>query len=93
MKKVETSSGFVCMVNEDARRDWRLLDALDDAQSDEMLTRLRGVRSLCRLLLNEDGYKALQQHLAEPNGTVDMHAMEREVIEIFGLLGDGSSKN
>ena len=92
MKNITTSSGFECAVNEDARRDWRIVDALADAQSDSLVQRLKGLQKLCKLLIGEDGYSALQKVLAEPNGTVDMHAMEREIVEIFKLLGDGSGE-
>ena len=92
MKKIKTSSGFVAEINEDVGRDWRLFDAVADAQSDDTSTRMRGVRQICLLLLGKSGYVALQQHLAEPDGTVDVHAMEREIIEIFGAVGE-STKN
>ena len=87
MKEFTTSSGFTAQINEKAAEDWRLFDAVSDAQSDNAGTRMLGVRQICLLLLGKPGYSALQKHLAAPDGSVDVHAMEREILEIFGALG------
>lgn len=87
MKEFTTSSGFTAQINDKAAEDWRLFDAVSDAQSDDAGTRMLGVRQICLLLLGKPGYSALQKHLAVPDGSVDVHAMEREILEIFGALG------
>ena len=87
MKEFTTSSGFTAQINDKAADDWRLFDAVSDAQSDDAGTRMLGVRQICLLLLGKPGYSALQKHLAAPDGSVDVHAMEREILEIFGALG------
>lgn len=87
MKEFTTSSGFTAQINDKAAEDWRLFDAVSDAQSDDAGTRMLGVRQICLLLLGKPGYSALQKHLAAPDGSVDVHAMEREILEIFGALG------
>lgn len=87
MKEFTTSSGFTAQINDKAAEDWRLFDAVSDAQSDDAGTRMLGARQICLLLLGKPGYSALQKHLAAPDGSVDVHAMEREILEIFGALG------
>lgn len=87
MMEFTTSSGFTAQINDQAANDWRLFDAVSDAQSDNAGTRMLGVRQICLLLLGKPGYAALQKHLAAPDGSVDVHAMEREILEIFGAIG------
>lgn len=92
MKIFQTSSGFEAEINDKAAEDWRLFDAVSDAQSDNAAVRMLGIRQICILLLGKDGYTALRKHVAAPDGSVSVHDMEREILEIFGALGD-SSKN
>lgn len=92
MREFTTSSGFTAEINEQAAEDWRLYDAVSETQSESVGKRLLGVRKICILLLGQSGYDALMKHLAAPDGSVPLQAMEREILEIFGALGE-SSKN
>lgn len=88
----KTSSGFEFSVRPDAGEDWRLVDAMSDTQSDNRLTQLMGTRNVCKILLGEDGYRALEKHLQHDDGFIDTQDVNREISEIFTLIGD-SSKN
>lgn len=87
MIEFTTSSGFTAQINDQAANDWRLFDAVSDAQSEDAGSRMLGVRQICLLLLGKPGYTALQKHLAAPDGSVPTEAMEREILEIFGAIG------
>ncbi len=92
MKIFQTSSGFSAEINDKATEDWRLYDAVSDTQSENAGKRLLGVRQICILMLGQSGYDALKKHIAAPDGSISVQDMEREILEIFGALGE-SSKN
>ena len=89
----KTASGFAFTVPENVGSDWRLVDAIDDAQSEDRMAQLRGIRAICKIMLGPDGYERLKNHLAEKSGYINMKRMEAEILEVFAAVKAVAGKN
>ena len=86
-----TKSGFSYAVPDTLGDDFRVLEALEQSQSGDVLAYVR----LTRLVLGEEGMTALKAHLAREGGFVSTEALVREMTEIFTAVSqkDKSVKN
>lgn len=89
MIKIKTSSGFECEINSNKKNDWRLLKAISKCEHSE--TALEGGIELEAALLGPDGSDALEKHLEEQDGYVDISKLFDELREILDQIDD--SKN
>ena len=87
-----TKSGFQFEVPDGIGNDFRIVEAIADADSGDESERLRGTVDLVRLLLGEDGKKALYRHLAEICGSVPTDRVIEEVTEILKLARERSKE-
>ena len=83
-----TSSGFKFTVNDKLKNDFRFILALSDLRSDDADRQLAGSAALVRIVLGEDGAKALYQHVTEPDGTLPTDKVMHEITEIITLSGE-----
>ena len=82
MIKGTTKSGFAFEVNEGISNDFRVLEAIADADSEDESAKVRGSVELVRLILG-DGKKALYKHLEGIHGSVPVDVVIAEVVEIL----------
>lgn len=82
MVKGITKSGFTFEVNKEAFNNMELLDALN-----EMDKNLLAVPHVCKMLLGENGKKALYDHLRLEDGRVPVDAVTEEIKDIFISIG------
>lgn len=80
-----TKSGFRFTLREGAAEDFRVVEALADADSGDASAVLRGTVQLVRLLLGEDGKRALYDHLIAQHGSVPTARVSEEITEILTL--------
>lgn len=82
MIKGTTKSGFAFEVSEGIGNDFRVLEAIADADNEDESVKVRGAVELVRLILG-DGKKALYKHLEAAHGGVPVDAVLSEVVEIL----------
>lgn len=85
-----TKSGFAFEVPEGIENDFRVLEAIADADSEDASAKLRGTVELVRLLLGEDGKKRLYRKLRAECGSVPTEKVIAEVTEILQIAGERS---
>lgn len=78
-----TKSGFSYAVNDGISEDFRVVEALADADSADASEQLRGSVALVRLMLGEDGKQALYAHLLAKYGSVPTARVSEEITEIL----------
>lgn len=86
-----TKSGFAYEIDESLADDFRLVEAIADADSDDASDKLRGTVNLVRLLLGEKGKKALYKHLQETRGSVPTEAVIEAATEIMQAAREKSA--
>ena len=86
--KRTTSSGFTFTVNEKLKNDFRFVVALSDMTNGDADAQLAGSASLVRIVLGEQGARALYKHVAESDGTVPTDKIMQEITEIIRLSGE-----
>lgn len=91
MIKVQTTSGFVCNVDERKAKSWEFLEALVDCESKDESTALKGMRNVVPILLGEDGLKKLLKH-TEKDGLTDIEVVMSEFKEIMEQVGAKTKK-
>ena len=91
MVKVQTTSGFVCNVDERKAKSWDFLEALVDCESKDESIALRGITKIIPLLLGTDGLEKLKKH-TEKDGLSDIETMMAEFKEILELIGTQTKK-
>lgn len=90
MVKVQTTSGFVCNIDERLAKTWDFLDALVDCESADESTQLRGMRNIIPLLLGDD-FERFKEH-TKVNGLTDIENMMLEFKEILTQIGTKPKK-
>lgn len=80
-----TKSRFRFSLRDGAADDFRVVEALADADSGDASAVLRGTVQLVRLLLGEDGKAALYEHLISLHGSVPTARVSEEITEILTL--------
>lgn len=85
-----TKSGFAFEVPDGIESDFRVLEAIADADSEDASAKLRGTVELVRLLLGEEGKKRLYSKLRAECGSVPTEKVIEEVTEILQLAGERS---
>ena len=91
MVKVQTTSGFVCNVDERKAKSWEFLEALVDCESKDESKALRGMVTIIPLLLGEDGLEKLKKH-TEKDGFTDIEVIMTEFKEILEQIGAKTKK-
>ena len=91
MVKIQTTSGFVCNVDERKAKSWEFLEALVDCESKDESTALRGMKNIVPLLLGQDGLDRLKKH-TEKDGYSDIEDMMAEFKEIIEQVGAKTKK-
>lgn len=86
--KGKTQSGFKFNIDERIIEDWRLIDAIAMAESDDPSDQLKGTRAVADLLLGEEK-EALIKFLQEKNdGFVPAKEMTNIIAEIITSIRD-----
>ena len=86
---MRTASGFEFEIAPEALDNWELLEDLVDLE-----TSSAKIVSVCRRLLGADGAEKLKDHCRDENGKVSASAMQDEIADILGKLGeDNKAKN
>lgn len=80
--EIRTSSGFCCVIDEDALNDMELLEDLEALDQGNPLR----VPSALHRLLGDDGKKAIYDHVRTDDGRVPVDRVSTELAEIFGAL-------
>ena len=78
----KTKSGFKFTIDERALDDWRLIEAINDSESNDGSIVIRGMINLQTLLLGDQA-DALKKHIADKNdGFIPKDAILNTMIEI-----------
>ena len=91
MVKVQTTSGFVCNVDERKAKDWNFLEALVDCENENESIALRGITKVVPLLLGTNEFEKLKKHV-EKDGIADVEVMMSEFKEILEQIGEKTKK-
>ncbi|MBO7423206.1 MAG: hypothetical protein J6T99_07470 [Oscillospiraceae bacterium] len=79
-----TKSGFEFAVDPRILTDWRFTMAVAKTQSGKDIEKLAGVEQMASLLLGDEQYQKLLEHVAEQNqGFVPAEAVIAEMTEIM----------
>lgn len=77
-KKKKTSTGFVYSIDENVLNNFELLDLFAEVDENPLL-----LPKLIKILLGEEGKKALYDHVRLEDGTVPADKIEKELVEII----------
>lgn len=78
----KTKSGFKYKIDERILDDWRLIEAVGDAESNDGSRVVRGMTNLLEILLGDQA-DALKKHIADKNdGYIPKDIMLNTMIEI-----------
>lgn len=78
----KTKSGFKYKIDERILDDWRLIEAVGDAESNDSSRVVRGMTNLLEILLGDQA-DALKKHIADKNdGYIPKDIMLNTMIEI-----------
>lgn len=91
MVKIQTTSGFVCTVDERKAKTWDFLEALADCEADDESTQLKGMRKIVPYLLGKEDFDKLKKHV-EKDGLVDIEDIMSEFKEILSKIGEKTKK-
>lgn len=91
MVKVQTTSGFVCNVDERKAKDWNFLEALVDCDNENESIALRGITKVVPLLLGTNEFEKLKKHV-EKDGFTDVEVIMSEFKEILEQIGQQTKK-
>jgi hypothetical protein len=91
MVKVQTTSGFVCNVDERKAKDWNFLEALVDCENENESIALRGITKVVPLLLGTNEFEKLKKHV-EKDGFTDVEVIMSEFKEILEQIGQQTKK-
>lgn len=91
MVKVQTTSGFVCNVDERKAKDWNILEALVDCENENETVALRGMTKVVPLLLGTNEFEKLKKHV-EKDGIADVEVIMSEFKEILEQIGQQTKK-
>ena len=91
MVKIQTTSGFVCNVDERKAKDWNFLEALVDCESENETIALRGITKVVPLLLGTNEFEKLKKHV-EKDGFTDVEVIMSEFKEILEQIGEKTKK-
>ena len=91
MVKVQTTSGFVCNVDERKAKDWNFLEALVDCENENETVALRGITKVVPLLLGTNEFERLKKHV-EKDGIADVEIVMSEFKEILEQIGEKTKK-
>ena len=80
---MRTKSGFEFEKSPEALDNWELLEDLVDLE-----TNSSKIVPVCRRLLGTEGANRLKEHCRDENGKVSVSAVQKEITEIFSLLGE-----
>lgn len=90
--EIQTTSGFVCNINEKKATDWRFAKALADCDSGDNSRILRGMTEAVPFLLGEYEQK-LMEHVTDEDGVADSEKMMSEFNEIVAIIGIEAKKS
>ena len=79
MADITTSSGFKAKILKDATDNWELLEAFRAIDRGET----GAIVDVAPLLLGDEQFKALKEHLRNKNGVVKASEMVNEITEIM----------
>lgn len=77
-KKKKTSTGFAYSIDENVLNNFELLDLFAEVDENPLL-----LPKLIKILLGEEGKKALYDHVRLEDGTVPADKIEKELVEII----------
>ena len=91
MVKVQTTSGFVCNVDERKVKSWEFLDALVKCEAEDESTQLKGMTKIVPFLLGDKDFDRLKKH-TEKDGLTDIEVIMSEFKEILEQIGAQTKK-
>lgn len=80
MVKGKTLSGFEYEINPDIFKDWDFLELVDSFQNGD--TSLSNVKKMLCLMLSEDGFERLKEHIRKLYGVANVDKIQVELTEI-----------
>ena len=96
MRKVTTSTGFVCELDEERLDDMRFVDVLAVVVDPKArpFDKITGVSTLLTMLLGPEVKKALYDHIGSfHGGRVPRAELEKALEEIMNGAGEDAEKN
>lgn len=92
--KIETTSGFKCVVNENKVKDWRYVNtSARMAKSSDELQLINDLNFLFEFLLGEEQTAALIEHVKDEDGVALTKPLVTEFREITALIGEKLKKS
>lgn len=91
MVKVQTTSGFVCNVDERRAKSWEFLEALVACEAEDESTQLKGTVTIVPFLLGKEEFDRLKKHV-EKDGITDIETVMSEFREILEQIGAQTKK-
>lgn len=86
--KGTTKSGFKFNIDERIIEDWRLVDAIGMAESDDPSEQIRGTRMVAELLLGKDKQALIEFIQKKNDGFVPTTEMTNAIAEIIDSVKD-----
>lgn len=86
--KIQTTSGFVCEIDENKVRDWRFVKNL--AKCEDVKTMPIGLAFCVPFILGEDGENALMEHIQEDSGLIATDKILTEFREILDKIKENT---
>ena len=86
--KIQTTSGFVCEIDENKVRDWRFVKNL--AKCEDMNTMPICLAFCVPFILGEDGENALMEHIKEDSGLIATDKVLTEFREILDKIKENN---
>lgn len=86
--KVTTKSGFKFEIDENVLDDWRVMEAVVDAQDEDDSIKLRGTTRLVSVVFGKNK-KAFFDHVAaKNNGRVNPDVVNEDTLDLFEQIGN-----
>lgn len=88
----KTKSGFAYKCDDRVLTDWRFTMAVSKTQSGDGFEKLEGAQKMIQMLLGEDGYEKLMEHIASKNdGYVPAENVMSEVADILNAYKEAKN--
>lgn len=88
MLKIETSSGFIYEIHEEALENYELVDAIGELEDNPL-----AISRVTNLLLGREQKMKMFDYLRNEEGIVPTQKVTDEIQEIFKHLGENKTKN
>lgn len=83
MIKVKTSGGFELEIDERIKNDWRLVEAIADAEDKDASKKIKGTANLISLIVGKDKDRFMEYIASKNDGFIPMEQVNLEIIDIM----------